>query len=201
MQKYNICNNLSAFFIHLYLNEFTITYMKSGIFSLFTKTLATAIFCFCTINSVAQNDADFWQRLQYGGSFGVAFGSGFADVTLAPGVMYPVNDYFGVGVGLQGTYINRRDFYTSYLYGGSVIGLFNPIENIQLSAELEQLRVNIDGTDELGDYEQNFWNTGLFVGLGYRAENVTIGVRYNVLYNENDRVYNNAFMPFIRVYF
>ena len=175
--------------------------MKSGIISILTKTRLTVLLSFCVLSVTAQNDENFWQKLQFGGSFGLGIGNGFADITLAPGVLYPVNKYFGVGAGVQGSYIKQQSFYTSYLYGGSVIGLFNPIEQIQLSAEVEQLRVNIDGKDELGSYKQNFWNTAVFIGLGYRVENVTLGMRYNVLYNENDRVYSNAFMPFIRVYF
>jgi hypothetical protein len=35
-------------------------------------------------------------------------------------------------------------FFASHLYGG-VIALLNPINEIQLSAELEQLRVNVNG--------------------------------------------------------
>jgi hypothetical protein len=41
----------------------------------------------------------------------------------------------------------------------------------------------------------------LFLGAGYNTGNVVLGVRYNVLFNENDYVYSDAFMPFIRVYF
>jgi hypothetical protein len=33
---------------------------------------------------------------------------------------------------------------------------------------------------------QNYWNTGLFVGAGYRSGNATIGARYNVLTDKNN---------------
>jgi hypothetical protein len=79
-----------------------------------------------------------------------------------------------------------------------LIGLINPIEQIQLSAELEQLRVNATYSD---NFKDNFWNTALFIGAGYRTNNVTIGVRYNVLFKESNNVYNEAFMPFLRVFF
>ncbi|MES2487727.1 MAG: hypothetical protein V4581_17500, partial [Bacteroidota bacterium] len=98
-------------------------------------------------------------------------------------------------------------FYDSWIYGGSVIGLFNPIPEIQLSAEVEQLRVNLQYDERYAAdnnilyTERNFWNTALFLGAGYNTGNVTIGVRYNVLFNENDMVYSDALMPFIRVYF
>jgi len=92
------------------------------------------------------------------------------------------------------------------MYGASGIVLFNPIPEVQLSAEVEQLRVNLDvDADHFGQYEgysKDFWNTGLFLGAGYNVvNNVTVGIRYNVLYNDNDFVYSQAWMPFVRVYF
>ncbi|WP_309641190.1 hypothetical protein [Flavobacterium sp.] len=147
---------------------------------------------------------NFWENVQFGGGIGLSVGSGYTDISLAPSAIYNFNQYFATGVGLQGSFIKVRsndqyEGYKSYIYGGSVIGLFTPIEEIQLSAELEELRVNQEFVDV--DYSRNFWNTALYVGLGYRTDNVTIGLRYNVLYNKNDFVYSEAFMPFIRVYF
>lgn len=142
---------------------------------------------------------DFWQRVQIGGGLGLNFGSGFTDVTVAPSAIYNFNQYIAAGVGLQGSYVRVRNNYESYIYGGSLVGLFNPIEQIQISAELEQLRVN---TRFSGFYlNDNFWNTALYLGAGYRTQNVTIGIRYNVLYDANRSVYSEPFMPFIRVYF
>ncbi|MGQ2982954.1 MAG: hypothetical protein ACT6R6_01010 [Flavobacterium sp.] len=158
----------------------------------------------------AQDDRDFWSRVRFGGGFGLGIGSGYTDITIAPGAIYQFNDYVALGVGVEGTYINQDNFYKAWLYGGSVVGLFNPIEEIQLSAELEQLRVNQefdrDYFDPLVDgggtsRHRDFWNTALFLGAGYRMDYVTIGVRYNVLYDEDDMVYSNSWMPFVRVYF
>ncbi|HEU0136856.1 MAG TPA: hypothetical protein VFQ50_06160 [Flavobacterium sp.] len=145
----------------------------------------------------------FWERVQFGGNLGVAIGSGYTDITVAPGAIFNINEMFAVGAGLQYSYMRQRDFYSTHLYGVSVIGLFNPIPQIQLSAEVEQLRANVK-FDEFGTlpaYSDDFWNTGLFVGAGYRTNNITVGVRYNVLFKEDRGVYSNAFMPFVRVYF
>lgn len=141
----------------------------------------------------------FWGNVQFGGGLGLGFGSGYTDIALAPSAIYNFNEYVALGLGVQYKYLKQRDFFASHLYGGSVIGLFNPIPEIQLSAELEQLRVNVnlDGSD---GNSQNYWNTGLFIGLGYRSGNATIGGRYNVLTDKNN-IYGSAFMPFIRVYF
>jgi hypothetical protein len=42
---------------------------------------------------------------------------------------------------------------------------------------------------------------GLGLSAGYRNENVTMGVRYNVLHKDRENVYTEAFMPFVRVLF
>jgi len=184
--------------------------MKNKIFALFAKPALIMLCSLSVITTNAQDDNSFWSRVRFGGSLGVAFGSGYTDVTVAPGALYEFNEYVALGAGVQGTYVNQRDFYNAYIYGGSVIGVFNPIPQIQLSAEVEQLRVNHEFDEKYYDNflsgsgigrERDFWNTALFLGAGYRMENVTIGVRYNVLYNEDDLVYSDAFMPFIRVYF
>ena len=178
------------------------------------KSVTALLFTTCFLwsqNVVGQQDLPenhrsksvFWSRVQFGGNLGLAIGSGYTDITVAPGAIYNINEMFAVGGGLQYSYMKQRDFYSTHLYGGSVIGLFNPIPQIQLSAEVEQLRANVN-FEEFGlmpAYSDNFWNTGLFLGAGYRTNNVTIGGRYNVLFKVDRGVYSNAFMPFVRVYF
>lgn len=143
----------------------------------------------------------FWQKVQIGGGLGVSFGNGNFSATIAPSAIYNFNDYVAMGPSLIFSY-QSNDFFKSTLYGGSWITLFNPIPEIQLSAEVEQLRVNqelefIDGTTQ----KDNFWNTALFAGAGYRAGAVTVGLRYNLLFSDDDRVYATAWNPFVRVYF
>ncbi|MDI1254982.1 MAG: hypothetical protein PSV16_02690 [Flavobacterium sp.] len=149
----------------------------------------------------APNAPDFWDHVQFGGGLGLSIGSGYTDITLAPGAIYNFNEYFSAGVGLQGSYVSQKNWYSSYIYGGSLVGLFNPIEEVQLSVELEQVRVNSTFDEDFGSYKDNFWNTGLFLGAGYRNGNITIGARYNLLYDKDRSVYSDAFMPFVRVYF
>lgn len=144
----------------------------------------------------------FWKKVQFGGGIGLSVGSGFTDITLAPNAIYNFNNYVSLGAGLQGSYVSLKDNYSSAIYGASLITLFNPIEVVQLSVELEKVRVNQTINQNTGNnIKNNFWNTGLFLGAGYRVENVTVGARYNVFYNKNDFVYSEALMPFVRVYF
>ncbi|TDE05921.1 hypothetical protein [Flavobacterium sandaracinum] len=146
-----------------------------------------------------QLENQFWRNVQFGGGIGLGFGSGYTDISVAPSVIYNFNEYVALGVGLQYKYLKQKDFYASHLYGGSAIGFFNPLPEIQLSAELEQLRVNVN-LDGSNSNSENYWNTALFIGAGYRSGNATIGVRYNVLTDKNN-IYGSAFMPFIRFYF
>jgi len=155
-----------------------------------------AILCVSAVSG--QTKSALSERVHFGGSLGLSIGSGFTNIVVAPSVIYDVNQYFSAGAGLQGSYVKWQNNFESYIYGASLIGLINPIEQVQLSAELEQLRVNTTYPD---NFKDNFWNTALFLGVGYRTDNVTVGVRYNVLYKARNNVYNEAFMPFVRVYF
>jgi len=183
--------------------------MKNLNFFIQFKNIAVFFILFQTITAFGQNStsgmqSDFWKKVQIGGGLGLNFGSGFTDVTVAPSAIYNFNEYVAAGVGLQGSYVRVHNNYESYIYGGSLIGIFNPFEQIQVSAELEQLRVNTNFYESgflAKDENDNFWNTALYLGLGYRTENVTVGIRYNVLYNANKSVYSEPFMPFVRVYF
>jgi long-subunit fatty acid transport protein len=145
--------------------------------------------------------SEFWQKVRFGGGLGLNFGNNTTSITVAPSAVYDVNQYVSVGLGVQGSYVSYKDSYKSYIYGGSLIGLINPIEQVQLSAEFEQLRVNTTFDSSFSIPARRNWNTALFLGAGYRTNNITIGARYNVLYKETDNVYGQAFMPFVRVYF
>lgn len=170
-----------------------------------TFTLVTLLF-FSNLN-FAQNAipapqrSDFRSRVQFGAGLGLSIGSGYTNVSLSPSAIYNFNNYFAAGAGLQASYALSENYFESIIYGGSLIGIFNPIQKIQLSAELEQLRVNTTfKTMGHDSYKENAWNTGLFLGAGYRMKNVTIGGRYNVLYKDTDYAYTTAFMPYVRVF-
>lgn len=145
---------------------------------------------------------NFWRNVQFGGGIGLGFGSGYTNVFVAPSAIYALNPIVAVGLGLQFGYESQKNYYTSFLYGASVIGLVNPIPQIQLSVELEEINSITDYQNYGGNISDNYWNTALYLGAGYRTGNVTIGVRYDVLNDGNyDNYVSAGFMPFIRVYF
>ncbi|MBP8158255.1 MAG: hypothetical protein KAX93_07745, partial [Flavobacterium sp.] len=116
---------------------------------------------------------NFWNHVQFGGGVGLAIGNDFTDITIAPSAIYNFNDYFALGTGLQYSYLKQKNYYSSNVVGGSLIALVNPIEEIQLSLELEEVNVNTTYESLIGDAKRSFWNTGLYLGGGYRVENVT----------------------------
>lgn len=176
--------------------------------------LLTSCF-FIGLNLSAQENQDFyqhrtttfWSDVKFGGGLGLGFGNGFTNISVAPSALKPLTEQLSIGLGGQFNYLKSKGFYESTSYGFNLIGIYSPAPMIQLSAELEQLRVNNIWTDyqsnsyQKESFKENFWNTALFLGVGYTQGNVTFGARYNVLYKENNLVYSQAWMPFIRVYF
>ncbi|MEM0517728.1 alpha-ketoglutarate decarboxylase [Aequorivita flava] len=148
------------------------------------------------------NKSDFWQHVRFGGGIGLSFGDGFFSGTLAPSAIYEFNDQFAAGVALNGTYASLKNNNNATILGGSILALYNVIPEIQLSAEFEELNVNRT-YKYLGspDVTTNYWYPALFLGAGFRSNNFTIGVRYDVLFDADESIYASAFAPFVRVYF
>lgn len=181
--------------------------MKGSILSL--SFLCVLFFAFCSvsqaqINNTSSPKSDFWSKVRYGGGLGLSFGRNNTQITLSPSALYQPNQYVAFGPGLNFSYQKFDDLKTT-LYGVSGIVVVNPIDFLQLSGEIEQLRVN-QSIDGFGDIDP-FWNTALFIGAGYRiniaGNNLgAVGIRYNLLFDEgSDQIYADAWVPFVRVYF
>ena len=169
--------------------------------SLRVLSILVALVLLPKLGSAQEDTNPFWQQVQFGGGLGVSFGNGNFSGTISPSAIYNFNSYVAMGPSLIFSY-QSNDVFNATLYGGSWITLFNPIREIQLSAEIEQLRVHTEVKNNFDILiKDNFWNTALFLGAGYRAGFVTIGLRYNVLYKDDDSVYATAWNPFVRVYF
>ncbi|NQY07430.1 MAG: alpha-ketoglutarate decarboxylase [Flavobacteriaceae bacterium] len=150
-------------------------------------------------DSIAKSNT-FWQRVGFGGGLGVGIGDGFTSIGVAPSAIYVFNDHTAAGVGLNFNYSTSRDDFKATVVGSSLIGLFKPIDEIILSSEFEMSRVSFK--DEILNTSRNYWYPALFLGAGYSVSNFgAIGIRYDVLYNEEDSIYGTALLPFVRVYF
>jgi hypothetical protein len=149
-------------------------------------------------SNTPQPPSDFWKHVQFGGGIGLNFSSGYSDVFVAPSAIYNFNPTVALGVGLNLNYVASKNYYSSFVYGISTIVLVNPIPQIQLSLGLNQSRVNYQ-EEGFSNYSEDYWDTSLIVGAGYRTGNVTIGVGYNLL--QDDRYDTEPFVPFVRAYF
>lgn len=154
-------------------------------------------------SQIPQSRSLFWEKVQFGGGLGLSIGSGFTDISIAPSAIYNINPYFATGVGLQGSYVSSKNYYDSAIYGASLLAFFHPIPQIELSANLNRSYVNnhFEAHNGFNSFSESFWNTALFLGVGYRTGNVTVGLSYNVLFDPNDNVYGDALTPFVRAYF
>jgi len=172
--------------------------LKKGLLSSF---IVFAFSCF----SLAQNSSNtnsFWKNVQYGGGIGLNFGDGFFSGAIAPNALYNINPYVATGIGLNFQYSSQRDVFTSTVFGGSLIGLFNPLQELQLSTEFELLQVNRDFDEQfVSNTDDNYLYPALFIGAGYRNGNVTFGIRYDILYDADKSIQNQAWMPFVRFWF
>ncbi|WP_375237827.1 alpha-ketoglutarate decarboxylase [Aurantibacter sp.] len=155
-----------------------------------------------TQTEIESKENRFWQHVRFGGGLGLSSGTDFFTLGVSPSAIYDFNDQFSLGTSLNYTYNRFKNRFKSNIYGGSILGLFNPINEIQISTELEQLRVNrnYEGINQ-GLPSDNYWSPALFIGAGYRTNNVTIGLRYDLLFDEQKSIYADAIIPFIRVYF
>lgn len=141
---------------------------------------------------------DFWKNVQFGGGIGLGFSSGYTDIFLAPSAIYNFNPVVAVGAGINLNYVSSKNYFSSFVYGISTIVLVNPIPQIQFSVGLNQSRVNYQ-EEGFSNYSEDYWDTSLILGAGYRTGNITIGIGYNLL--QDDRYDTEPFVPFVRAYF
>lgn len=177
--------------------------MKASLlFNVAISIIFSLFFCI-SYGQDTPKESNFWEEVSFGGNIGANFSTRFTNVLIAPQAIYRVNDYVGLGLGLNYSYV-RRNFddgndFKSNLAGGSLIGLFQPVEQLQLSADFEYLHVNQNFDNS--QLDRQYWVPALFLGAGYRQGNFVIGARYDVLFNENKSVYQNGIQPFVRVLF
>lgn len=167
------------------------------------KLFFTLILLGLTVSIQAQNPLgsnDFWSQVRFGGGLGFGLNNGGFNASISPSAIYQFNEKIAAGTALNFNYA-KYDNDKRLAYGASVLTLYNPLPFLQLSAEYEQLRVNLSQELEGGTFEDNYWSPGLFLGIGYTNRNFTVGIRYDLLYNENRSIYLDAWLPFVRVYF
>lgn len=147
-----------------------------------------------------KQQAKFWSNIRYGGGIGLNFGDGYTNIAIAPSAVYVFSDQFAAGPSINFNYSSRKNYFDATVIGASILGLYQPIGELQLSAEFEENNVNLK--DKITETTRNYWYSALYIGGGYNIRKFgAIGVRYDILFNEEKSIYGSALIPFIRVYF
>jgi len=141
----------------------------------------------------------FWEKVRFGGGLQLSIGSTFTTIGVSPSAIYEFSDKFASGVGVSYLYSKYKLQDVRYnIYGASALVLYNPITAIQLSTEFEELNIHTNNNGLKSDY----WNPALYLGVAYSMnKHASMGVRYDVLYEEGKSIYDSAFNPFVRIYF
>jgi hypothetical protein len=167
------------------------------------RLLFLTVFCFGSLSCFSQGNGNgdaFWNRVRYGGAFGLGFGNNTVNLVAAPSAVYSINEQFALGTGLSLNYAKFGD--TKFTaYGAGLMTYYNPIPSLQLSAEYEQLRVHRSFGIRSAEPSQDYWLPVLYFGLGYSTGPVTFGVRYDILYDTEKSLYADPWMPFVRIFF
>lgn len=146
--------------------------------------------------------SEFWNKVRFGGGLGLDFSSNRTSVNVSPSAIYQANNKFSTGAGINFGYSSFKINDTKqFNYGLSLINLYNPINGLQLSGELEYTFVNESFKENGEKFTRDFNFPSLFIGAGYNIGNFSAGLRYDLLFNEDKSIYSSALVPFARVFF
>lgn len=138
-------------------------------------------------------------RIHFGGGVQLSFGNAYTAVGVSPSAIYDISDSWATGVGASYLYANDKRYNMNYnVLGGSALVLFNPIEQMQLNTEFEYLHIKKNNNMD----NEKYWLPALYVGVGYNiSKRGTLGIRYDLLWDKDKSIYNNALMPYFKFYF
>lgn len=139
---------------------------------------------------------DFWDHVQFGGGFTLGFGNQ-TTIGISPSAIYNFDNGFALGASANYLYSEINDF-TTQVYGASLISLYQTKFGIQLSGEFDY---NFARQSLLsgGSINTNF--PALHLGIAYNQGRFAVGIRYDVLYDENNSVFASPISPVVRFYF
>lgn len=141
------------------------------------------------------------KRLKFGVGFGLNFVGG-TNISLSPNVSYNVSKKVAIGVGVQGSYSAIKDLQNTTTIGGNIISQYTPVKKITTLIEFVELNVATETETPEGKIKENYWDAALFLGAGYNiTEKISVGAKYNVLYNEDESVYTSPVIPFVNITF
>lgn len=167
---------------------------KLSFFICFSFLTFLSVFAQETKDNVKSKD-----KIHFGGGIQLSFGNAYTAVGVSPSVVYDISDQWASGIGATYLYVNDKFHKMNYnVVGGSALVLFNPIKQIQLNTEFEYLHIKKNYTIENDQY----WLPAWYIGVGYNiGKRGSMGVRYDVLWDKEKSIYNDALTPYFKFYF
>ncbi len=152
--------------------------------------------------ALQQVSAQEKSKFHFYGGFGLGVSTDYFYVSLQPGVLYDVSHTYKMGLGGQYSYQKSNKSYYGVNYSYNIVGfnflnLVYPYKHLEISGEFEDLYV----MQNYNKIRANYWSPALFAGVGYRFGSVVAGFKYDFLHKDNHSVYQDAFVPYIRIYF
>lgn len=145
----------------------------------------------------AEEREKFWEKVYYGGSFGLSFGTNFTYIDASPLSGYGFTNRLSAGIGATYQYINNGG-YSDSNYGGRVFSRFGLLRNVFVHAEYEV----INGAPlDLDNFRlrPRAWIDSFFIGPGYSThiggqEGMQIYLLFNLTYDELNTLYNEPYV-------
>lgn len=174
-------------------------FLGFSFFMLFSATsIASAQIQMDSIKTV-ENPVEPAKNLNFGLGFGLNFVGG-TSISLAPNLTYKLTDQFAIGAGLLFNYTAIKDLQKTTTIGANILGNYYPIPKLLTTIEFTEMHVNRDMI--ISNIKDNFWDSALFVGAGYQiTPKISVGGKYNLLYNKDKSVYSSPFVPFVNISF
>lgn len=139
------------------------------------------------------------KKLNFGLGFGLNFVGG-TSISLSPNLTYRLTDKFAVGGGLLFNYTGIKDLQKTTTIGANLIGNYFPIQKLLTTIEFAEMHVNRNMI--FTNVKDEFWDSALFVGAGYQiTPKISVGGKYNLLYDKAKSVYSSPFVPFVNISF
>src|SRR5258708_28982086 len=116
----------------------------------------------------------FWERVYFGGNFGLNFGTNFTEVEISPLMGYKLTDKLSVGLGATYIYFKEKipayNFsYETSIYGGDVFTRYFFTESLFGHLETGALNLDVPGTYYPYALTRQ-WIQNFLVGGGYRSQ-------------------------------
>ena len=173
------------------------------------KVFLISAFLFVGLNVVAQtqidslktveNPIDPAKKLQFGLGFGLNFVGG-TSLNLSPNLTYKINNKMSAGAGILLNYNAIKNIQTTTTIGVNALFFYYPIEKLVTTAEFAEMYVSRN--NKIANIKDNFWDSALFFGAGYQiTPKISVGAKYNVLYNKDKGVYSSPVIPFVNISF